>query len=102
VCRERAEREAWGARWRDFSVVSARGRCARQGSACRIGLVWPSLSGKGHAGAKSLSKAFNNAWMLDQGLLQRSHAGDLRDLVTRRFAERAAMIVEDLGALLGD
>ena len=43
VCRERAEREAWGARWRDFSVVSATGRCARQGSACRIGLGWPSL-----------------------------------------------------------
>ncbi|APR87499.1 Cystathionine beta-synthase [Minicystis rosea] len=44
-------------------------------------------------GAKYLSKAFNDAWMLDQGLLERSHAGDLRDLVTRRFAERAVVTV---------
>lgn len=44
-------------------------------------------------GAKYLSKAFNDAWMVDQGLIEREPTGDLRDLVTRRFAERAVVTV---------
>lgn len=35
-------------------------------------------------GAKYLSKVFNDAWMMDQGFLERSRTGDLRDLIARR------------------
>lgn len=45
------------------------------------------------SGAKYLSKAFNDAWMVDEGLLKREPTGDLIDLVTRRFAERAVVTV---------
>lgn len=46
VYRERDAR-ASGARWRDFSVVSAAERSAREGWICRIGLSWPRLSSCG-------------------------------------------------------
>ncbi len=36
------------------------------------------------SGNKYLSKAFNDFWMLDQGFIEREHAGDLRDLIARR------------------
>jgi len=45
------------------------------------------------SGSKYLSKAFNDAWMADEGLLARPLTGDLRDLVTRRFADRAVVSV---------
>ena len=35
-------------------------------------------------GNKYLSKSFNSAWLVDQGLLERKLYGDLRDLITRR------------------
>jgi len=47
----------------------------------------------GDSGAKYLSKAFNDAWMVDEGLIKREPTGDLIDLVTRRFAERAVVTV---------
>ena len=34
---------------------------------------------------------FNDYWMLDQGLLDRERKGDLRDLITRRHADRATV-----------
>jgi len=37
-------------------------------------------------GAKYLSKMYDDSWMADQGLLERATAGDLTDLITRRFA----------------
>jgi cystathionine beta-synthase len=37
------------------------------------------------SGAKYLSRMFNDFWMSEQGFLQRRQAGDLRDLVARRF-----------------
>ena len=45
------------------------------------------------SGSKYLSKAFNDAWMADEGLLPRPPTGDLRDLVIRRFADRAVVSV---------
>jgi cystathionine beta-synthase len=45
------------------------------------------------SGSKYLSKAFNDSWMADEGLLERPLTGDLRDLVTRRFADRAIFSV---------
>ena len=38
-------------------------------------------------GTRYLSKVYNDAWMIDQGLLQRPRFGDLRDLVARRAEE---------------
>jgi cystathionine beta-synthase len=37
-------------------------------------------------GTRYLSKVYNDHWMIDQGLLTRRQYGDLRDLVSRRFA----------------
>ena len=45
------------------------------------------------SGNKYLSKMFDDLWMLDQGLSQRPKVGDLTDLVTRRFADRAVLTV---------
>jgi cystathionine beta-synthase len=45
------------------------------------------------SGNKYLSKMFDDIWMLDQGLSGRPLVGDLTDLVTRRFADRAVVTV---------
>jgi cystathionine beta-synthase len=52
------------------------------------------------SGNKYLSKMFNDYWMLDQGFLERPQAGDLRDLITRRHAERATITVASDDTLL--
>jgi cystathionine beta-synthase len=55
--------------------------CRAQGSEKRVvTLVCDS-------GNKYLSKMYNDAWMFDQGLLDRPTAGDLTDLIARRHAE---------------
>ncbi|MGA0609417.1 pyridoxal-phosphate dependent enzyme [Caldimonas sp. KR1-144] len=38
-------------------------------------------------GTRYLSKVYNDAWMLDQGLLERPKFGDLRDLISRRASD---------------
>jgi cystathionine beta-synthase len=45
------------------------------------------------SGNKYLSKMFDDLWMLDQGFSDRPLVGDLTDLVTRRFADRAVVTV---------
>ena len=45
------------------------------------------------SGSKYLSKMFNDFWMADQGFLARSHYGDLRDLISHRFDEGAAVTI---------
>jgi cystathionine beta-synthase len=45
------------------------------------------------SGNKYLSKMYNDYWMQDQGLMDRPHLGDLRDLVGRRYDEGAAVTV---------
>jgi cystathionine beta-synthase len=45
------------------------------------------------SGNKYLSKMFNDYWMMDQGFITRPRQGDLRDLITRRYAERAVITV---------
>ena len=42
-------------------------------------------------GAKYLSKMYDDFWMADNGLFDRATAGDLTDLITRRFAEGAVV-----------
>jgi len=51
-------------------------------------------------GTRYLSKVYNDAWMIDQGLLQRPHFGDLRDLVARRAEEGSVVSVAPDDALL--
>jgi len=44
-------------------------------------------------GNKYLSKMYNDYWMLDNGFLDRSPHGDLRDLILRPFAQRDTVVV---------
>ena len=43
------------------------------------------------SGNKYLSKMYNDYWMLDQGFMEREQHGDLRDLIARPHAARAAV-----------
>ncbi|MBC6441395.1 MAG: cystathionine beta-synthase [Rhodospirillales bacterium] len=43
------------------------------------------------SGNKYLSKVYNDYWMLDQGFLERERHGDLRDLIARSHADKAAV-----------
>lgn len=52
------------------------------------------------SGNKYLSKMFNDYWMIDQGFLERPRHGDLRDLVSRRHADRATITVAPDDTLL--
>ena len=45
------------------------------------------------SGNKYLSKMYNDFWMAERGLLAAPLFGDLRDLITRRFAEGAVISV---------
>jgi cystathionine beta-synthase len=51
-------------------------------------------------GAKYLSKLYNDAWMADQGFLARPRAGDLTDLITRRYDEGGVITVKPGDTLL--
>ena len=51
-------------------------------------------------GTRYLSKVYNDQWMIDQGLLHRQAFGDLRDIVSRRFAEGTVVSVNPDDTLL--
>jgi len=51
-------------------------------------------------GAKYLSKMYNDFWLVDQGLVEQPAAGDLTDLISRRFAEGAVVTVKPDDTLL--
>jgi cystathionine beta-synthase len=51
-------------------------------------------------GTRYLSKVYNDQWMIDQGLLQRQVHGDLRDIVSRRYAEGTVVSVNPDDTLL--
>jgi len=44
-------------------------------------------------GAKYLSKVYNDFWLAEQGLAERTMHGDLRDLVARKVSEGGAVVV---------
>lgn len=44
-------------------------------------------------GTRYVSKLYNDAWMFDLGFQQRTAHGDLRDLISRLFDERATVVV---------
>ncbi len=52
------------------------------------------------SGNKYLSKMFNDFWMADQGFLPRQAHGDLRDVITRRYAEKAVVTLSPNDTLL--
>jgi cystathionine beta-synthase len=52
------------------------------------------------SGNKYLSKMFNDFWMADQGFLPRQAHGDLRDVITRRYAEKAVVTLAPTDTLL--
>lgn len=45
------------------------------------------------SGNKYLSKVYNDYWLLEQGLLNREEAGDLRDLITRTYSSHNVITV---------
>lgn len=44
-------------------------------------------------GNKYISKMYNDYWMLDNGFLERTPTGDLRDLIMRPFTQRDTIVV---------
>lgn len=52
------------------------------------------------SGNKYLSKMFNDFWMADQGFLPRQAHGDLRDVITRRYADKAVVTLSPTDTLL--
>jgi cystathionine beta-synthase len=51
-------------------------------------------------GTRYLSKVYNDAWMIDEGLLHRPKHGDLRDLIARRQDEGDVISVSPQDTLL--
>ncbi len=51
-------------------------------------------------GTRYLSKVYNDQWMIDQGLIRREVLGDLRDIVSRRYAEGTVVSVNPDDTLL--
>ncbi len=68
-------------------VAAALRYCRKQTEAKRV------VSFICDSGNKYLSKMFNDYWMMDQGFIARPQQGDLRDLITRRYAEGAVITV---------
>jgi cystathionine beta-synthase len=68
-------------------VAAALRYCREQTTPKRVVVLVPD------SGNKYLSKMYNDNWMWDQGLLERPQSGDLRDLISRRYDEGAAVIV---------
>ena len=52
------------------------------------------------SGNKYLSKVYNDFWLAEQGLAEREHHGDLRDLVTRTYREGGTVLVSPVDTLL--
>jgi cystathionine beta-synthase len=51
-------------------------------------------------GTRYLSKVYNDAWMIDEGLLHQRSYGDLRDLIARRAEEGGVISVSPQDTLL--
>ncbi len=52
------------------------------------------------SGNKYLSKMYNDFWMLDKGLMQRSSYGDIRDLIARRHTDNEDFTLKPDDSLL--
>ena len=61
--------------------------CGEQREPKRVATLLPD------SGNKYLSKMFNDYWMADQGFIARPACGDLRDVISRRHDEGAAVTI---------
>ncbi len=52
------------------------------------------------SGNKYLSKMYDDYWMIDNGFIQREKHGDLTDIITRNYHDRAVITVHTTDALL--
>ena len=75
-------------------VAAALRYCREQSTPKRVVTFIPDT------GSKYLSKMYNDFWMVDQGFLDLPRYGDLRDLVSRRYADRAVVSVSAEDTLL--
>jgi cystathionine beta-synthase len=75
-------------------VAAALRYCREQGAARRVVTFVPDTGGK------YLSKMYNDFWMVEQGFIELKRYGDLRDLVSRRYADGAVVSVEPEDTLL--
>jgi cystathionine beta-synthase len=75
-------------------VAAALRYCREQTAAKRVVSFIPDT------GSKYLSKMYNDFWMVDQGFLELPRYGDLRDLVSRRYADGAVVSVSAEDTLL--
>ena len=75
-------------------VAAALRYCREQSAPKRVVTFIPDT------GSKYLSKMYNDFWMVDQGFLDLPRYGDLRDLVSRRYADRAVVSVSAEDTLL--
>src|SRR5438477_8751028 len=75
-------------------VAAALRYCREQNAVKRVVTFIPDT------GSKYLSKMYNDFWMVDQGFLKLPRYGDLRDLVSRRYADGAVVSVSAEDTLL--
>jgi cystathionine beta-synthase len=95
VCRELLAKEGILAGTSSGTLIAAALRYCREASAPRRVVSFVCDSGN-----KYLSKVYNDYWMLEQGFIERPRTGDLRDLITRRHADRAVITVDAADSVL--
>jgi cystathionine beta-synthase len=95
VCRDLLKKEGILAGTSSGTLIAAALRYCREAREPRRVVSFVCDSGN-----KYLSKVYNDYWMLDQGFIERARTGDLRDLVTRRHADRAVAIVNTAESVL--
>ena len=68
-------------------VAAALRYCREQAQSRRVVTIVPD------GGGKYLSKLFNDYWLMDQGILERTAVGNLTDLIARRHTEQATVSI---------
>ena len=95
VCRELLKKEGILAGTSSGTLIAAALRYCRESPRPRRVISFVCDSGN-----KYLSKVYNDYWMLEQGFIERPRAGDLRDLIARRHADRAVATVDASDSVL--
>jgi cystathionine beta-synthase len=68
-------------------LAAALRHCRAQTAPKRVVTIVPDVGGK------YLSKVFNDYWLMEHGILERKHEGDLSDLIARRHGEHATVTI---------
>jgi cystathionine beta-synthase len=95
VCRDLLKKEGILAGTSSGTLIAAALRYCREAREPRRVVSFVCDSGN-----KYLSKVYNDYWMLDQGFLERRPTGDLRDLISRRHADKAVAVVDSKESVL--